>query len=70
MIPSADRSLKECYKTFLFSQLHQGGPSEIARVRMTFEELQKRTGLAKRTRDEALRRVDSLNSTLRKIESK
>ena len=37
---------------------------------MTFEELQKRTGLAERTRDEALRRVDSLNSTLRKIETK
>ena len=70
MIPSADRSLKECYKTFLFSQLYQEGPSVIARAGMTFEELQKRTGVAKRTRDEALRRVDSLNSTLRKIESK
>ena len=70
MIPSADRSLKECYKTFPFSQLYQEGPSEIARAGMTFEELQKRTGVAKRTRDEALRRVDSLNSTLRKIETK
>lgn len=51
-------------------KLYQEGPSEIARAGMTFEELQKRTGLAERTRDEALRRVDSLNSTLRKIETK
>ena len=58
------------YETFFFPQLYQEGPSEIARAGMTFEELQKRTGLAERTRDEALRRVDSLNSTLRKIETK
>lgn len=51
-------------------QLYQEGPSEIARTGMTFEELQKRTGQAERTRDEALRRVDSLNSTLKKIETK
>ncbi|KAL9973731.1 hypothetical protein ACROYT_G020221 [Oculina patagonica] len=51
-------------------KLYQEGPSEIARTGMTFEELQKRTGHAERTRDEALRRVDSLNSTLKKIENK
>lgn len=51
-------------------KLYQEGPSEIARTGMTFDELQKRTGYAERTRDEALRRVDSLNSTLKKIETK
>lgn len=66
-----ERSLRE--KTAVekeLEKLYQEGPSEIARAGMTFEELQKRTGLAERTRDEALRRVDSLNSTLRKIETK
>ncbi|KAJ7389653.1 Sodium channel and clathrin linker 1 [Desmophyllum pertusum] len=51
-------------------KLYQEGPSEIARTGMTFDELQKRTGQAERTRDEALRRVDSLNSTLKKMETK
>lgn len=51
-------------------KLYQEGPSEIARTGMTFDELQRRTGQAERTRDEALRRVDSLNSTLKKIETK
>ena len=79
MIPSVDRSLKVLFAqlsqlqmlwNLFFPQLYQEGPSEIAWAGMTFEELQKRTGLAERTRDEALRRVDSLNSTLRKIETK
>ena len=56
--------------TYTYTPLYQEGPSEIARAGMAFEELQKRTGLAKRTQDEALRIVDSLNSTLRKIETK
>lgn len=51
-------------------KLYQEGPSEIVRTGMTFDELQRRTGQAERTRDEALRRVDSLNSTLKKIETK
>lgn len=51
-------------------KLYQEGPSEIARAGMTFDELQKRSGQAERARDEALRKVDSLNSTLKKMETK
>ena len=51
-------------------QLYQEGPAEIARAGMTFDELQKRAGQAERTRDEALRKVDGLNSTLKKLETR
>jgi len=51
-------------------KLYQEGPAEIARAGMTYDELQKRTSQAERTRDEALRKVDSLNSTLKKTETK
>ena len=51
-------------------QLYQEGPAEIARAGMTFDELQKRAGQAERTRDEALRKVDGLNFTLKKLETR
>lgn len=51
-------------------KLYQEGPAEIARAGMTFDELQKRAGQAERTRDEALRKVDGLNSTLKKLETR
>ncbi|XP_068701911.1 sodium channel and clathrin linker 1-like isoform X1 [Montipora foliosa] len=51
-------------------KLYEEGPTEIARAGMTFEELQKRAGLAERSRDEALRKVDSLNLSIKKLETK
>lgn len=51
-------------------KLYQEGPTEITRAGMTFDELQRRAGQAERTRDEALRKVDTLNSTIRKLENK
>ena len=51
-------------------KIYQEGPAEIARAGMTFDELQKRAGQAERTRHEALRKIDSLNFTLKKLETK
>lgn len=51
-------------------KLYQEGPTEITRAGMTFDELQRRAGQAERTRDEALRKVDTLNSTIKKLENK
>ncbi|KAK3750855.1 hypothetical protein QZH41_020238, partial [Actinostola sp. cb2023] len=51
-------------------KVYREGPSEIERVGLTFEELQKRIGKAERARDEASISCDNLSSTIKRLENK
>lgn len=55
---------------YLVCQVYREGPSEIERVGLTFEELQKRIGAAERARDEASIFNDNLSATIKRLESK
>jgi hypothetical protein len=51
-------------------QVYREGPSEIERVGLTFEELQKRIGVTERARDEVSIKCSDLNTTIKRMENK